>query len=44
MGPTLYGFFSQITGQARFGILSISALFLIGGLVLLRMKEVEARS
>ncbi len=44
MGPALYGFFSQITGQARFGILSISALFLIGGLVLLKMNEAEAKS
>jgi len=33
MGPALYGFFSQITGQSRFGVLSIMLLFLIGGFV-----------
>lgn len=31
MGPALYGFFSQITGQSRYGVLSVMLLFLIGG-------------
>jgi len=39
MGPAIYGFFSQLTGQSRYGIVSISALFIIGGLVLLTLKE-----
>ncbi|MBP1743762.1 MAG: major facilitator superfamily permease [Firmicutes bacterium] len=40
MGPALYGLFSQITGQSRFGILSITILFIIGAFVLLNVKEV----
>lgn len=39
MGPAIYGLFSQLTGQSRYGIVSISALFIIGGLVLLTLKE-----
>lgn len=31
MGPALYGFFSQITGQSRYGVLSVMLLFLVGG-------------
>ncbi|MGE5631626.1 MAG: MFS transporter [Caulobacteraceae bacterium] len=31
MGPALYGFFSQITGQSRYGVLSVMILFLVGG-------------
>lgn len=31
MGPALYGFFSQVTGQSRYGVLSVMILFLIGG-------------
>ncbi|MDD2481567.1 MAG: MFS transporter [Lutispora sp.] len=31
MGPALYAFFSQITGQSRYGVLSVMLLFLIGG-------------
>lgn len=31
MGPALYGFFSQITGQSRYGVLSVMLLFLAGG-------------
>ncbi|MEA4848609.1 MAG: MFS transporter [Clostridiaceae bacterium] len=31
MGPALYGFFSQVTGESRYGVLSVMILFLIGG-------------
>lgn len=39
LGPFLVGFFSQVSGSSRTGILSIVVLFLIGGLVLTRVKE-----
>ncbi len=39
MGPALFGLFSQLTGQSRFGILSITILFIIGALVLLNVSE-----
>jgi UMF1 family MFS transporter len=34
MGPFLVAFFTQITGQERFGVLSILILFAVGGVVL----------
>ncbi|MEX2443960.1 MAG: MFS transporter [Alkalispirochaeta sp.] len=34
MGPFLVAFFTQITGQERFGILSVLLLFAVGGVVL----------
>ncbi len=40
MGPALYGLFSQVTGQSRYGILGISLLFIIGALVFLKVKEI----
>ncbi|MGM0640411.1 MAG: MFS transporter [Thermotogota bacterium] len=39
LGPFLVGFFSQISGSSRTGIISIVVLFVIGGLVLTRVKE-----
>ncbi len=39
LGPFLVGFFSQISGSSRTGIFSIVVLFVIGGLVLTRVKE-----
>lgn len=39
MGPALFGLFSQLTGQSRFGILSITILFIIGALVLMKVSE-----
>jgi UMF1 family MFS transporter len=39
MGPFLVGFFSQVSGSSRTGILSIVVLFIIGGIVLTRVKE-----
>lgn len=34
MGPFMVAFFTQITGQERFGILSVLILFAVGGLIL----------
>jgi UMF1 family MFS transporter len=34
MGPALYGFFSMLTGQSKYGVLSIMLLFIIGGGIL----------
>ncbi len=31
MGPALFGFFSQVTGQSRYGVLSVGILFIVGG-------------
>lgn len=33
LGPLLFGISSQITGQSRFGVLSVIVLFIIGGLI-----------
>lgn len=33
MGPALFGLFSQVTGQSRYGVLSVMLLFLIGGAI-----------
>ncbi|MPN61541.1 hypothetical protein SDC9_209279 [bioreactor metagenome] len=35
MGPALYAFFSQITGQSRYGVLSVMILFIVGGGIML---------
>lgn len=46
MGPALYGFFSQLTGQSRYGVLSVMLLFVIGGAILfftsIKNKAVKA--
>jgi MFS-type transporter involved in bile tolerance (Atg22 family) len=34
MGPFLVAFVTQISGQERFGILSVLILFAVGGIVL----------
>jgi UMF1 family MFS transporter len=36
MGPFMVAFFTQVTGQERFGILSILLLFVVGGAILIR--------
>lgn len=41
MGPLLVGIVTQTTGSTRQGILSIIVLLMIGGLILLRLKESE---
>ncbi|MFW5811972.1 MAG: MFS transporter [Alkalispirochaetaceae bacterium] len=42
MGPLLVGGFTLVTGQERFGILSVLGLFLLGGLVLKMVEEPAA--
>ncbi|MBM7558786.1 MFS transporter [Marinitoga litoralis] len=39
LGPFLVGFFSQIFKSSRFGVLSISILFIIGSILLIKVKE-----
>lgn len=43
VGSFMIAFTTQLTGQSRYGILSILLLFLIGGLLLTRTSEEEAR-
>lgn len=42
IGPLLLGFIGAITDNPRLGILSLVILFVLGGLVLLRVKEAKA--
>ena len=44
MGPALYAFFSQITGQSRYGVLSVMLLFIVGGGIMIFAvpKDVKA--
>ena len=39
MGPFMMGIVGYITGETRWGILSILLLFVLGGLLLLRVEE-----
>jgi UMF1 family MFS transporter len=39
LGPLLMGLFGRLTGQTRYGVLAILPLFLVGGLILLRIKD-----
>ena len=39
MGPALVGLFSQVTGRTGGGVLSLLVLFLVGGLLLGRVRE-----
>ena len=40
-GPFLMGMFGRLTGDSRYGILSILLLFIVGGVILKRVKPVE---
>jgi UMF1 family MFS transporter len=39
IGPLMFGFFSQITGNSKIGVLSILLLFITGGIIFYRIKE-----
>lgn len=39
MGPAIMGAVTQITGKANYGVFSIIALFIIGGIILTRVPE-----
>ncbi|WP_129409219.1 MFS transporter [Marinitoga lauensis] len=39
IGPFLVGFFSQITRNSRFGVLSVAILFIIGAILLIKVEE-----
>lgn len=44
IGPFLVGFFSQITKNSRFGVLSVAILFIIGALLLIKVNETTVES
>lgn len=44
MGPALYAFFSQITGQSRYGVLSVMLLFLVGGAIMIFAVPKDAKA
>ena len=39
VGPFLVGFVTQMTGKSNYGILSVITLFIIGGLILIRVPD-----
>ena len=39
LGPVLVGVFAQLTGDTSIGVLSIALLFLVGGLILVRVPR-----
>ncbi len=43
LGPLIFSFMTQLTGKSQYGIVSLIILFIIGGILLLRMKEDKAR-
>ena len=44
LGPLLMALASRMTGQSRYGILSLAVLFVLGGLILLRIPMSAAAS
>ena len=41
LGPALLAFVTQLTGNSRYGVTSLIVLFIIGGILLTRVKEEE---
>lgn len=41
MGPAIFGFVGQLTGSSRWGIISVTLLFVAGAFLLSRVDEVE---
>lgn len=39
LGPLLVAIVTQITGESRYGVLSLLALFIIGGILFIRVKD-----
>ncbi len=44
VGPALFGLVGQLTGSSRWGIISVTFLFVTGALLLCRVDEQEGRS
>ena len=44
IGPALFGLVGQLTGSSRWGIISVTFLFVTGALLLCRVDEQEGRS
>jgi len=43
IGPAIFGMIGQLTGSSRWGIISLTGLFLIGAALLYRVDEKEGR-
>jgi UMF1 family MFS transporter len=43
VGPALFGVIGQLTGSSRWGIVSLTVLFVSGALLLTRVDEAEGR-
>ena len=43
LGPLLFGLIAQFSGSSRWGIMSVTIFFLIGGLLLLGVDDAEGR-
>jgi len=43
VGPAIFGFIGQMTGSSRWGIISVTLLFIAGALLLWRVDEQEGR-
>ena len=44
IGPAIFGFVGQLTGSSRWGIISLTFLFVLGAALLWRVDEQEGRS
>jgi UMF1 family MFS transporter len=43
IGPAIFGFIGQLTGSSRWGIISVTLLFVAGAFLLTRVDEQEGR-
>ena len=43
IGPAVFGFIAQMSGSSRWGIVSVTALFVIGALLLWRVDPAEGQ-
>jgi UMF1 family MFS transporter len=43
IGPAIFGFIGQLTGSSRWGIISVTLLFVVGGALLWRVDETEGQ-
>jgi UMF1 family MFS transporter len=43
LGPFLFGVVAQLGGSSRWGIMSVSLFFIVGGALLMRVNEAEGR-
>jgi len=43
IGPVIFGLMGQLTGSSRWGIISVTVLFIAGAALLYRVDETEGR-